>query len=65
MLSHDIFPVFETIQALALSSLTRFFKGVEEPELLLAQGRNEVRWRPRQEATLAPPMFEPELFRKQ
>jgi len=38
MLSHDIFPVFETIQALALSSLTRFFKGVEEPELLLAQG---------------------------
>jgi len=29
------------------------------------QWRNEVRWRPRQEVTLAPPMFEPGVFRKQ
>ena len=29
------------------------------------QGRNEVRWRPGQEASLASPMFEPEDFRKQ
>jgi len=28
------------------------------------QGRNEVRWCPGQEASLAP-MFEPEIFRKQ
>jgi len=28
------------------------------------QGRNEVRWHPGHEASLAPPMFETELFRK-
>jgi len=28
------------------------------------QWRNEVRWRPGQEASLAPPLFEPEVFRK-
>ena len=30
-----------------------------------SQGHNEVRWRPGQEASLAPPTFEPEVFRKQ
>jgi len=29
------------------------------------QGRNEVKWRKGQEASLAPPMFKSELFRKQ
>ena len=29
------------------------------------QGRNEVRWSPGQEASLAAPMFEPEIIRKQ
>jgi len=32
---------------------------------IVGQGRNEVRRRPGQEASLAPPMFEPEVFRKQ
>ena len=31
----------------------------------LHQGRNEVRWRPGQEASFAPLMFEPEIFRRQ
>jgi len=29
------------------------------------QGRNDVRWRPGQESSLAAPMFEAEVFRKQ
>ena len=33
--------------------------------MLWYQGRNEVRWRLGQETSLAPPIFEPEFFRKE
>jgi len=35
------------------------------PKCALDQERNEVTWRPGQEAGLAPPVVEPEVFRKQ
>jgi len=31
----------------------------------MVSGANEFRWRPGKETSLAPPMFEPEVFRKQ
>ena len=41
------------------------YEGVASKLSVSEQGGNEARWRPGQEASLAPPMFEREAFRKQ